>query len=107
MCHCLLSASGWLRVKQRLSKKGKARYDKLLSKIESPANMLPTEETGSACPSPASGIFAGLFLFGGNMRKIIWIMVLSWIERFYAGSTKNNASQVVDCCIFLKEAIRK
>jgi len=30
--------------------------------------MLPTEETGSACPSPASGIFAGLFLFGDDMK---------------------------------------
>jgi len=30
--------------------------------------MLPTEETGSACPSPASGIFAGLFLFGDRMN---------------------------------------
>jgi len=41
------------------------------------------------------------------MIKAIWIAVLSWIERTYVNSEKENASQVVDCCLYIKEVLSR
>jgi len=48
---------------------------------------------------------SSLFPFGELMKKVIWIFVLRWIERSYAGSDKPWSSEVVDCCLFIKEHI--
>jgi len=39
------------------------------------------------------------------MRKLVWLFVLSWIEKSYLKKGDKVASCIVDCCIFIKEKI--
>jgi hypothetical protein len=39
------------------------------------------------------------------MKKIVWFFVISWIEKNYAKKDTENSSAIVDCCLFLKEAL--
>ncbi len=39
------------------------------------------------------------------MRKRIWLILLSWIERVYEGSSKPGASQIVDGCLAIKDVL--
>jgi len=46
-----------------------------------------------------------VFFWKESMRKRFFIAVLSWIEKIYAGSDRKHASCVVDCCLYIKEAL--
>lgn len=41
------------------------------------------------------------------MRKLIWLFFIRWIECVYAGSNKQNASQIIDGCLAVKDGLYK
>jgi hypothetical protein len=45
------------------------------------------------------------FLFGENMMRRLWLIVLGSIKRRYVGVDTKKASAIVDCCTFLEEEL--
>jgi len=39
------------------------------------------------------------------MRKAILRWLLRWVASAYANSSRHNASQIVDCALYLKESV--
>jgi hypothetical protein len=51
------------------------------------------------------GYFDCLFFFGDVMKLCIWVVVLSYIENNHVGGKDREDTQVVDCCLFIKNVI--
>lgn len=70
--------------------------------------------TCSSCPGKEDPAIHGrrtvlVFLeeLRNKIRLRIWLYAVGWIQESYAGKNSSGASQIVDSCIFIKEALTR